>query len=379
MCAAPAVAHRRHVMPLDTLVARLQDMKEYNAGVRYGVLLPQAQDEIVYTISLASRDSHGDPLQEIDYFISWSRGDSNGFSCYHGGNHYRYHDERLQEYHHGWDSVPFLTPDGGVQRSCQFADVFPVAIGHALGSLLKTDDFKYTYSPDTIYHGLKCAVVKGTVYNRGYVTREAVYVFDSETAAPVAIEYENNPGSISEQSVEISFAPSATADCPLTEQELIARYPEVFERYRLSNFSVENMPGTQLPSFSCSLPTGERYNYSRGDRFKGMTLVVFLDYSAPENVRRTLTALRQAAAMSGAPLDIMLAWQGRDLDAINALTGDEPQAQVTNLLGAKALARDCGVTSFPAILYVGADGKVKDVTLGYNQDLRAVVIQKTAL
>ena len=42
-------------------------------------------------------------------------------------------------------------------------------------------------------------------------------------------------------------------------------------------------------------------------------------------------------------------------------------------------AGDCGVTGFPTLLFVDTDGVVKDVQLGFNKDIKNIVIQKMAL
>ena len=49
------------------------------------------------------------------------------------------------------------------------------------------------------------------------------------------------------------------------------------------------------------------------------------------------------------------------------------------LMGARPLARDCGVGDLPVVILTDASGTVKNVILGYNNDLASDVIQKMAL
>ena len=48
-------------------------------------------------------------------------------------------------------------------------------------------------------------------------------------------------------------------------------------------------------------------------------------------------------------------------------------------MSAAPLIRDCGAASLPTVILVGTDGIVKDVIIGYNNDLASDVIQKMAV
>lgn len=89
------------------IVSKLESTGCYESQARFSVTLPQSENDVVYTISLASAPAPADPLAPCDYLTDWSletpTGTVNGFSAYFNGHHYRYHNERLQEYHMEWD------------------------------------------------------------------------------------------------------------------------------------------------------------------------------------------------------------------------------------------------------------------------------------
>ncbi|MBD5214391.1 MAG: hypothetical protein HDS75_06200 [Bacteroidales bacterium] len=365
-------------LSLDDITSKLSTLTDYQGSVTYSVLLPQAEDPVEYTVEMQSTAVADDPLSPVDYLIKWELKESDGFSAYFDRHHYRYRNNRLQEYHYDWDSIPFIMGKGGVQLQAQFVDILPQMVGSELAELAADSTFIYKYVPDTLYNGEKAAIVKGQIMYHGYVSREVVYVFDPESGMIRTIEMENNPGSISEQSVSIRYnSPSAESFPLATEEDLIALYPDVFERFRESNFKVENLPGTPLPTFSSPSASGERFTYHRGDRLDNPTVILIVD-DAVATAGSTLDAIRSAADKALSSFDLVIAFRSNDADRAQEIVGRLRPGEYL-LLGARGLARDCGVTVTPTVIYVGRDGKVADVTLGYNKDLTSVVIQKMAL
>ncbi|MDE5608288.1 MAG: hypothetical protein K2I64_05080 [Muribaculaceae bacterium] len=365
-------------LSVDDIVSVLSGLADYQGRATYSVLLPQAEDPVEYTVDMQSTVASGDPLSPISYLIEWKLNDSEGFSAYFDGHHYRYRNNRLQEYHFDWDSIPFVMGKGGVQLQAQFVDILPQMTGRELSRLVADSTFIYTYAPDTVYNGQKSSIIKGKVMYHGYVSKEVVYVFDPATGMIRCIEMENNPGSISEQSVSIRYSTPATEQFPLeSEEDLIALYPDVFERFRENNFKVENLPGILLPTFSSPTSTGERYTYHRGDPLTNPTVILVVDESVG-TTNPTLEALREAADKAPVAFDLVIAFRSNNADRAQDIVGSLRPGEHL-LLGARGLARDCGVTVTPTIIYVGRDGKVADVTLGYNKALSSVVIQKIAL
>lgn len=362
-------------------IDHLNSLTDYCGRVSYSVLLPQAEDPVTYDISLQSTIVPDDTLSPCRYLIEWTPGredQGKGFAAYLDGSHYRYRDNRLQEYHMSWDSIPFIMGNGGVQCNAQFVDVLPQFLGRELSRLLTDSNFVYTFAPDTLYNGRKVAVIDGKLMYHGYVSKEATYILDPSTLMPLAIELENNPGAISEQSVSIRYDDNGIRPFAISsEDDLMALYPEVFEKYRESNFRIENLPGTQLPTFTAPMPGGERYAYHRGDPFKSPVVIALVD-DCGANTAPTLQAIRDAAAQSPAQFDIIIAFVTNDTERASDIAGRCSPGE-TLLTGARTLARDCGAGIFPTLIYVTRDGHVKDVNLGYNKDLTNIVIQTATL
>jgi len=365
----------------DKYIDHIANLTDYTGRISYSILLPQAELPVIYEIKMSSTAVDTDTLAPCRYLLEWvpeQEENGAGFAAYIDGAHYRYRGKRLQEYHVSWDSIPFLAGNGGVQCNAQFVDALPQFLGRELKRLMTDSNFVYTFSPDTIYNGRRAAVVCGKLMHHGYVSKEAAYIFDQATLMPVAVELENNPGSVSEQSVSIKYNDCSTALFPIKgEESLIAMYPEVFEKYRESNFRVENLPGTHLPTFSGMMHDGERYNHHHGDTFVTPVVIAIVDDSGA-NTSSTIASLRKAVDSSPVQFDLMMAFVSADTERALDIAGRCRHGEIL-LTSAKALARDCGVSAFPTLLYVDRDGRVCDVTLGFNQNLTDVVIQTATL
>lgn len=364
------------------LQQRLGAMQRYMASADYSVLLPQAEKEIVYNISLQSA-SPADTLAPCQYLISWEvatpSGKSSGFNYYADGNHFRYSDERLQEYHFNNDSVPFLTGRGGVQRNARFANLLPAFIADEIGRIASDSTFTYTFNPDASYAGKDVVRIDAEETVKGYTARSMSFIFDARSGAPVSIYIESNPGAISEQSVSVSYGlPHDTPVSDFSEATLISLYPEIFERFRQGNFRLENLPGTAMPQFSIPTPTGERYTYNRGDRFARPTVIAVIDPDVA-SASSTVNAIRNAIEAMPSATDIIWAVRSRHIDTIERLLGYGLKEGETVLAGANSLIRDCGITAFPAIIFVNTDGIIKSVHIGANKNLAEIVMQKVAL
>lgn len=360
----------------------MSSLDDYRGRVTYSVLLPQAEDPVTYGITLRSSAADAGSMAPCRYLIEWEPGDparERGFAAYIDGAHYRYRDGRLQEYHWDWDSIPFIMAGGGVQRNAQFTDVLPQFVGRELARLDADTNFVHTFTPDTIYNGRHVAILAGRLMYHGYVSKEAVYILDPATLMPLAIELENNPGSISEQSVSIRYTDHATEPFPLSsEEDLVALYPDVFEKYRENNFRIENLPGTLLPTFTAQRPGGgDRYAHHRGEGFENPVAILLLDETVA-TTPATIDAARKAAATSPTPFDIIYAFIGPESERVTDTVGRVGRGE-TLLTGARTLARDCGATAYPIIIYVDRTGRVADVTLGYTLDLPTLIIQTATL
>lgn len=367
---------------VQALAERLGQVRRYDASAVYSVLLPSAENAITYNINLQS-EATSDSLAPCNYLISWEvttpSGKSSGFTSYSAGNHFRYSDERLQEYHFDNDSVPFLSGRGGVQRNARFTDLLPAFLSREITRIMSDSAFTYRFNPDATYSGKDAVRLDAIESVKGYTARELSFIFDAFSGTPLHISIESNPGSVSEQSVTVSYSePECSGVADFTEATLIGLYPEVFERFRQGNFRLENLPGTAMPQFSMPTPTGERYTYHRGDGFPRPVVIAVIDpevASAPA----TVSAIRNAVNSMPSATDIIWAVKSRHIDTIESLLGYGLKEGETILAGANSIIRDCGITAFPAMIFVGRDGIIKSVHIGANKNLEEIVMQKVAL
>lgn len=372
---------------LSEIIDALKSIDCYKANVSYSVSLPQAEDDVRYSIMLESmKPSAPDTLSPADYVIGWefrsaSGTDVSGFSAYYDGHHYRYRGDRLQEYHLKWDAAPFAERHQGghtfpgVQRGVQFANLIPAFIALDLDEMAR--DSLYTVSIESAPDGQQ--KVKAVMTVQGVVCLESVYTFEKTTMRPLAIATETNVGSISEQSMRAAYSyDNCDGPCtPVTEQELSRRWPDVFEKFRESNFRIENLPGSPMPAFSLPQPGGTRLTRSRGQAFGAPALIVIVD-PAKGFAAETVKAVRSAVDKMAYEPEVLWAVASTNADRAAELISRARSGEAV-ALNATGLARDCGAASLPVIVMCRPDGTVSDVVLGYNNDLSSVVMQKMSL
>lgn len=378
--------HTASADDLQQIIDGLKGMDTYQADARLVVMMPQQPSDVVYDLSLSSFKAEGDKWAPCDYLIEWSldapSGKQTGFGAYFDGHHYRYRGTRLQEYHVDWDSVPFM-PGGnvseGVQCRVQFANTLPAFIARDLEQLASTPGVTVRASVDTIVSGRKTALITTERQVDGMAVQRACYAFDPATFHPIKTESDNNIGALSEQTVVVEYAnPAVAAAMPavLSEEWLVERYPEPFERFRENNFRVENLPGSRLPQFSLETIDGSRFNHAGDDTFARPVILTFIDPATGYN-DELIAALRQSAAELPVEADLMLAFMSNNIDQISEIVGRPRQGEKV-FTSARSLSRHLGVTDCPVVVLVGSDARVADVILGYNKDLATIVIQKMA-
>ncbi len=372
---------------LQEIINGLRAIDAYQANARLVVMMPQQPNDVVYDLTLSSLRADNDKWAPCDYLIDWTlnapSGKQNGFGAYFDGHHYRYRGTRLQEYHVDWDSVPFM-PRGkvseGVQSMAQFANTLPSFIANDLEQLALTPGITVKARLDTVVSGRKTALVTTTRQVDGMTVQRGYYAFDPTTFHPLKTETENNIGALSEQTVLVEYSDTpadAVMPAAMSEEWLIERYPEPFERFRENNFRVENLPGTRLPQFSLESIDGTRFNHAGDDTFGRPVILTFIDPSTgytPE----LIASLRQAASELPVEADVMMAFMSNNIEQIKEITG-EPLPGEKIFTSARSLSRHLGITDCPVILLVGSDARVADVILGFNKELATVVIQKMAL
>lgn len=371
------------ICSVNEAAARLDSLGRFAADVNYAVSLPQNEDDVVYTLKITSAANSTDTLCEARYLIDWSlpaqQGESRGFQAYFPGHHYRYRDHRLQEYHFTWDSIPFLTGRGGVQRNGQFVDLLPQMLAREIRAMAADSTFYVRFRPDSVVSGQKVAVIRGAQKIQGYDGNLFTMIFDPVSYRPLKIYREYNPGSIAEQSVTVtySYPDGQGVDVPSSEEALMALYPEVFEKYRQSNYRVENLRGLPIPGFALPTLTGERYTHHKGEPFAAPTVIALLDPSVATTAE-TVAALRKAVDTCPGQTGLILAFTSTNTDTIEEITGPLREGEAI-LISARPLTRDCGVNDFPTTIITGRDGVIKDVILGFNRNITENVIQSASL
>ena len=380
LCVLPVSAQT-----VSEIADRLAANRCINATISYSVTLPQNDDDITYTIiASAYTPSVADRLAPCDYVIRWSlptpSGVSEGFSAYFDGHHYRFRDQRLQEYHLGWDSIPFLLGGGkdGIQNRAQFTELLPWYMARDLKSTLTDSTYIYSKPQVTTYGGRDAIKLKMERVISGMTAMERTYIFDVATMLPIRVDTESNPGSITEQSILANYTYNPTPDCqPLTEEKLIAEFPDSFGKYRQSNFRIENMPGTHLPAFSLRRPDGSRFTRSLNDPLPAPAAVVFLDPDTGFS-GATVEAVRKGVEALPYQATVIWAFPGNNVDEIEEIIPELRQGEQI-VTGAKNLARDCGISAMPVVVMADRDAVVKKVIIGFNNELADVVLQEMAL
>lgn len=352
----------------------------FTADARCEIMLPNSDTPVVYDLRMMSAAT-ADSLAPCDYLIDWTvttpaGSTGTGFTAYFAGNHFRYRDGRLQEYHFADDSVPFR-PGGdkekGVQSRAQFVDFLPQSIGRTLGNMAA--DTAYDWRVDRRDTRV---IVSGSERTRGYVCREFTYTFDASTLLPIEISFDSNPGQPSEQTLVMTYAGASLSGCvPVTEEFLSGKFPDAFGKYRRDTYRLEHLPGMPMPTFSAPTPTGERFSYNRGEPMGAPTVIAILDTSVADT-GRVVADLRAASALSSLANRLILAFIDSDIERVDQAAGALRPGEAI-LMGARRLARDCGVTDTPSLIFCAPDGRVTDIMIGRNNNLTENVIQKIAL
>ena len=365
------------VPTLNEIAARLASYGCISGTVKYEVSLPSSPDPVTYDINL--QQAPGDSLAPASYLIEWSFVSSKGnkgFASYGDGNHFRYRDLKLQEYHFEADSVPFRIGKG-IQNQAQFVDLLPAYLAAQLREMASDTTYicRLSQSGDRI-------TLRGVSRVRGYDAVEFDFAFNASTLLPEKYSMVYNPASITEQEVTARFSWNKPGknDCPdVSETALIARYPGVFEKFRTSNFRVESMAGQVLPEFTAPTIKGDRFTYHRGQGFRAPAVIAFIDPEV-ETAAETVAALRQAADMSASDFDLIYVFMAQEADAIEPVFGDGGlRAGERVLTGARSMFRDFGITACPTVLICDRAGEVKQIITSYNKDLPVIVIQQTSV
>lgn len=364
---------------------RMAEMPCFVDSCAYEVLLPTLSEPVKYSLAVESA-AVADSLAPCSYIISWSlpapTGVRSGFSAYFDGTHFRFMNERLQEYHLEWDAASFA-PSGnvadGVQRRAQFADILPQFIGENFVAMSTDTTYTWTIREGIRYAGRDAVRVEGVRRLAGFDALEFEYTLDASTFTPLHIDLENNPGQLGEQNVTVTFGAAASSTaCNIGMDRLLELHGAVLQHYRESSFSLEELVGRPMPRITLPTADGSRYIHHKGEPLAATTLFVIVDCSVG-STPDVIAAVRKA--VDYLPLSAEVVWTFLDRRADDVLPLVQPlRPGETAAINGGSAARDCGVGSLtPVIIIASPDGNVADFIRGYNQDLESLVIQKTTL
>ena len=370
----------------EAIADHLDAIPGFEADATVRVSMAQFGNDIDYQLHLTEQNLPSDPYYTNPYVIDWKIADSpskaHGFSAYFAGNHYRFAGERLQEFHAQWDSIPFdpsligLNSEG-VQRSVQFFNILPQAIARDIRKIVSDPAYSVSFTSDTIVGGEKVAAIKAVMTVNGTTACTQEYLFDIRSGLPLRIRTENNPGTVSEQSVEVRFIDPAVVTPSINEESLSQTYSDIFARYRSIATTLESLRGRHLPGFSLPTISGERYSRRAADRLRCPAIVVLVDADscdAPELIR----TVRSAADSAAQEVQIIWAFTDNVVDRVEPMTAPS-RPDETTLMSARQLIRDCGASRLPAIMIVDEDATVRNVVAGVNNDLISDVIKKSII
>lgn len=380
-----AVPHAGRQEQLQEITDALRAATDWQGHARFVVSMPQLSNDVVYSIGMSSVPAvDGDSLSSTSYMLQWelSRDESpvNGFVCYISpGNLYRYDGHRLREHHAAHDVRPFApggNPAQGVHRTAQFVSLFPTMLADEIVAPAPVGEASLHVSTDTVADGVHRAAVRRVVCTAdGEQVSEALYLFDRDSFAPYKIVYENNPGAISEQTVTITYIPDGqTVSVPATEQNLIDAYADVFSRDRDDSFRLLSMAGEPMIPFSAPMPDGQRMTCTRGQH-RPQPAVLALLQTGGEFTAPVIKSIREAVEQLPFGAQVIYAFTDTSADDVATVT-DPTLPGESVLINAVKLARDCGVTTFPALLLLNIDGTVSDVIPAYTAGLTKTLIER---
>lgn len=349
---------------IDSIANALAAMPEYAAVVEYAVTLPQAEDDVVYTVTLRQPDASDSYL--IDWNVMSPSGPVDGFTAWFDGNFYNFRNRRLQEQHADWDAE---APAGSkaIQNSAQFASLLPSRIAMQLREVAAGG---YTYTIVERGDELRVEAVRQLA---GEPDAELTWTFDATTLAPIEFYADYNPGAITGQQVKATYQPAENLGQTLSEEFLRSRYPEAFTRFRESQFAIENMRGEQLPAFSLPRIDGDRLSRQPNDGFDFPTVVVLLDPESPL-ASDLVNAVRSAISRLPFTVNVIWAANNKNPGVITELL-DTLAPEETALTAAATLALSCGASALPVVMVCNTSGKISDLIVGMNNTLSTDVIQ----
>lgn len=338
------------------------------ADIKAQIELPGAQEPVVYDIHIESTNAAAtDTLSRSNYLIDWtlhrSGDNSKGFAAYFDGTHIRWRDTRMQEYYAAQDVRPF-TSSKPVHKTVQFADLLPENLSAALKEMATDSAWSWQVFKRPAY-----VRIDATQRLQGYDVMTVEMTFDTKTQLPLSVSRVYNPGGISEQEVTYKYTWLNSPCHAINEQYLTELYNDAFERFRSNSFKAESLKGQPLPAYALNDADGVRHKHRRGEHLDHPSIYVFID---PQTVTASQTISDVRGAMQSLPVSVDVYWLTPA--GTNMIT---PEFGETILPKAKSMIVDCGISSYPTLIFVNSNGTVAQVHIGQNNNMADVVTQQT--
>ena len=180
--------------------------------------------------------------------------------------------------------MPFL-PSGrtpGAQRRTQFAELLPQFIADEIEAITTSSDYLWHFTPDTIVDGRAAMALGARLEVNGAVSREALYLFDRESAMPLCITTDNNPGALAEQTIVATYTPpeAPSGVCPAYRQSARRHVPRYIREVSRKYFCHSESAGTASAEIRSGHPYRRAvYIFRTHSGFRQPTMVVLSSLS----------------------------------------------------------------------------------------------------
>lgn len=353
------------------------DRVNYAASAEVLVTLPITHQDVRYRVNVFSISNPSDSLLPVKYMVE--RVDTLGvksFEAYFDGNFYSFSGNKLREYHWAQDSLPFVDRmvKGrnvlGVHKSGMVSVLIPAIMRRELERIAADKRNKLFLDADTVVGGENVSMLKVEEYLRGAPSRYMELVVDRDRK-PSSYIVMSSPGAVGEQLLEVGFK-DIEGVSEIDENVLIARYPQIFAKYRTNNYGAEALVGKSLPLFTLPSLSGERYIWK--GRFNVPTMMVFLRSGDGVNAE-TINAVKRASIELPLVTETLWIFMDKNMrgvaDDMSGLAED-----YTTLFNAERFAMQCGVVSTPMVILVDEGGVIRSVMAGYSPNLKAELMQR---
>ncbi len=225
----------------------------YRAQATYQISMPSDDSLIEYLVNIAVAPSPNDSMSlYIKYLISYKLNndttDFTQFNFYDNGKYIRYNRKGMTEYNR--EKQPYLfgsEKKNAIQRNALFAELIPQEIDYDIREMMSDKQTIYSFYCDTTTYNIPCHVFTATRYIDGQAARHCIYATDTIRHLPHTIVIKNNPESISQQNIYITYMYSDTTEFStetISVEMLQQQFPSAWQPH---NPSMQNKKITHTP------------------------------------------------------------------------------------------------------------------------------------